>query len=169
MEIDLAELDLYEKQLAERRLLQQQQQTIQADKHGCCSSAIAPAAVTTMAPSNLSQNVDEIDAYLDQLALDLQAKDARTNDTLPAATTSNYNDHHENNAMPSDSQCKRLVNNGNDASRNDNKNDDCDSNTACVNSSKTTLPLLIYAFLSILAYINTIRCKHTRFQFVFQN
>lgn len=159
MEIDLNELELHEKQLAERRRSQQQQQEQQStsqtdgssDSSGSSTLAMATSTTTTTTTTT-SQNVDEIDAYLDRLALDLQAKDHRTNDAR-GANTSNHSNHPNQHS---------LVNNENSSQL----NDDCDKNGATAAptnsnqaSTKTTLPLLIYAFLSLLAYVNTIRCK----------
>lgn len=155
MEIDLNELELHEKQLAERRRSQQQQQEQQSTSQtdgSSGSSTLAMATSTTTTTTTTSQNVDEIDAYLDRLALDLQAKDHRTNDAR-GANTSNHSNHPNQHS---------LVNNENSSQL----NDDCDKNGATAAptnsnqaSTKTTLPLLIYAFLSLLAYVNTIRCK----------
>lgn len=181
MEIDLTELDLYEKQLAERRRLRQQKQSTQIDSS--CDSSVATTTATaavsssTSSSSKTSQNVDEIDAYLDRLALDLQAKDEQTNEAR--GTNRQHQIHSVTfNAVSSGSQCQPLMNSENSNQNNDD-DDDCDKNGHAVigadatavaavdagpSNSKTTLPLLIYAFLSILAYVNTVRCKiYTRF------
>lgn len=163
MEIDLNELELYEKQLAERRRLRQQHQSTAQTVGSSSSSQASTSTLTTR--TTPTQNVDEIDAYLDRLALDLQTKDQRTDDAWGA------NHPHDQ------SQPAHLAHNENASQL----IDDCDRNghadaayaAAAVPSNsnqaaaKTTLPMLIYAFLSILAYVNTITCKiythtHTR-------
>lgn len=161
MEIDLNELELHEKQLAERRRLRQKQQEQQPSTQtdGSSGSSVAStstAMAATTTTTTTSQNVDEIDAYLDRLALDLQAKDQRTNDARGANTSNHSNHTHQHTSVHKENSSQF--------------NDDCDKNgwhadatAAPSNSSqaptKTTLPLLIYAFLSLLAYVNTIRCK----------
>lgn len=163
MEIDLTELELYEKQLAERRRQQQQQQQSnpqQSDGGSCSSRSVATTSAMTTTTTT-SQNVDEIDAYLDRLALDLQAKDQRAVDARGSSSSNHIN--HQTNQNDS---VAPVVN-----KENSSQNDDCDkngqiaagpSNSNQTSKIQTTLPLLIYAFLSILAYVNTIRCKiHT--------
>lgn len=175
MEIDLNELELHEKHLAERRRLrQQQQQQEQSTAHtdGSCSSSVATTSATlatATTSTTTSQGVDEIDAYLDRLALDLQAKDQRTNDARGANTSNNHIAHQHASANGSRCQQPPLVNKENSSQFNDDcdKNGHADATAAPASNSnqasaKTTLPLLIYAFLSLLAYVNTIRCKiHT--------
>lgn len=173
MEIDLTELESYEKQLAERRSLRQQQQQQPCSAQQTDDSSVAtmpsPAPAITTTATTSSQNVDEIDAFLDRLALDLQAKDQRTNDARHGVNSTNHINHQQHqrdNALPSGSmQYEPSLTNTDDSSQ----NNDCDTSTAAATApqlnlnqtSKTTsLPLLIYAFLSILAYVNTIRCKH---------
>lgn len=146
MEIDLNELEIYEKQLAEKRRTQMDASTV---------------ASTTANVENTDQTVDEIDAYLEQLALDLKTKDQQTtphtdnkqthNDTPNTPNTSNTPNTPENGINPCTvaKQCSSQT------------NDNIASNsTAAQFSSQTSFPLLLFSFLTILAFVNSVQCKN---------
>lgn len=133
MEIDLTELEMFEKQLAEKRRTKQM-------------------ALSTSESLMTERSIDEIDEYLDRLALDLKAKGEsissdpqRTDKSLDTHTTGS-NDLVEN-------QCDCMHSTDSHVAANT-------SHKTVENvSSKTSLPLLLFGFFCIIAFVNSARCK----------
>lgn len=143
MEIDLNELDLYEKQLAEKR-------------H---TKSNTSASTSTAETAHVERSVDEIDAYLDQLALELKAKDEHR--STPTANT-RPNNHLCNASSSSGSQTHTTTyRNSSHTAEKCTGQDASDSMTEQI--PKTSFALLLLSFLSILAYVNTLRCKEYMF------
>lgn len=143
MEIDLNELERYEKQLAERRRTKQTTSSSQS-----CSTA--KTAEVEQSQSKVDE-IDEIDAYLDQLAIDLKTKDER-NKTMSDATTDTQPICRSQLAQPSGSQ--------NQSEPHQSTNHMTETYT--MNGQiipKPSFALLLLGFLSVLAYVNTVRCK----------
>lgn len=133
LEIDLAELEIFEKQLADKRKTK-------------------PNVSANVDQS--SNSPDELDQYLDRLAIDIKARDNVTenkNDAsaAPMPSTSASSAQHDDTI---DSRCSSVANN----------------NTAAVNGigsmtpsvplavPQTSLPLLLYGLMSILVFINSV-------------
>lgn len=126
MEIDLTELETLEKKISEKR------QTNPTAPH--------------------ERNIDELDEYLDRLALDLKAKD----DTKTTIATD----------LPSTSTAcieKNLQNRASTGSSNHLKYDELAENTpydlAKQITHKPSFVSLLFGLLSILAFVNSVRCK----------
>lgn len=132
LEIDLTELELYEKQLAAKRLAKMN------SGHSTAESANDKCTDHT---------IDEIDAYLDQLALDLKAND-ESKGIASRNTEQNPN---------SQSLCPTGSNH---SVPNRYSNQTVESQADTDASTKTTFPLLLFGFLSILAFVNTFHCKN---------
>lgn len=128
MEIDLTELEMYEKRLAEKRRTTMNSSMAKSD--------------------NLEQNIDEIDEYLDRLAIDLKAKDDTKSDKQQNESTSNAFTTTATNHSVS-KQCQSSLTTDNHV----------DNNFTQL-SSNTSFPLLLFGFLSILVFVNSIRCKN---------
>lgn len=132
LEIDLAELELFEKRLA--------------DKRKSVPNASAVANETSNSP-------DEIDMYLDRLAIDINARnDAKhVNDASSAASMpSTSSAQHDDTTVAT--QCSMVA-----------TSDKCpvngiDSTTplAALTVPQTSLPLLLYGLMSILVFINSV-------------
>lgn len=136
MEIDLHELEIYEKQLAEKRRTKRNS---------------SPAASTANVEHKTDQTVDEIDAYLEQLALDLKTKDEHT-DHKPSDSNNSPNTLQNSNTQPKQCSSPSIDSKIMEA-------DNSSSTTAAQISSQTSFPLLLFAFFSILAFVNSVRCK----------
>ncbi|XP_031635420.1 acidic leucine-rich nuclear phosphoprotein 32 family member A isoform X1 [Contarinia nasturtii] len=133
LEIDLTELELYEKELVEKR----KQRT-----------EMNPSTAETSTTSNDNATVDEIDEYLDRLALDLRANNDESIST---------------NRQPSDNNLEKSLPSGSKSCSESNQSSHTtDNNVATVVSNKnaaqisTPFPLLLFGFLSILAIVNSI-------------
>lgn len=124
MEIDLGELEQFEKRLAEKR-----QQTV-------------PPGQTGASCSTGSHEVDELDEYLDRLAIDIQSRETKIVDSA------------SKNRMQSISLDSRNCDNNVDAVA-----IPVASPTLAPSVAKTSLPLLMFSFISILLYINSVVCK----------
>lgn len=140
MEIDLTELELYEKQLNEKR---------------------KQRAKLNETPANTANDVDtttvdEIDEYLDQLALELRAKNDET-----VSTSQHKNDSIKKSDLPTGSKSCSVPNQSSHIDTEKNvANDASNKNTDTQISSQTSFPLLLFGFLSILAFVNSVRCKN---------
>lgn len=129
LEIDLAELELFEKQLADKRK----------------SKPNVSANV-----NESSNSPDELDMYLDRLAINISARDNANyvNDAsdvpMPSTSSMQHNDTVGN-------QC--LVANENRSTVN---GIDSTTSLASLVVPKTSLPLLLYGLMSILVFINSV-------------
>lgn len=131
LEIDLDELEMFEKQLADKRKSMQN--------------------VSTNVVDQMNNSPDELDMYLDRLAIDISARDnaKNLNDVLavvPVPSTSSIK--HDDTVAAQNS----MVN-----------NNTCRANgivstipTASLAVPKTSLPLLLFGLMSILVYINSV-------------
>lgn len=137
MEIDLTELEIYEKQLAEKRRTQMDASTV---------------ASTTANVKKTDQTVDEIDAYLDQLALDLKTKDQQTTPHTDNKQTHNDTPNTLENGINPCTVAKQCSSQTND--------NIASNSTAAQFSSQTSFPLLLFGFLTILAFVNSVQCKN---------
>lgn len=148
MEIDLHELEIYEKKLAERRRTKSNDLT---------------AVETTTTVKQTERTIDEIDEYLDRLVLDLRTKDDARSTTIDQSIV------HLKNAIPTESN--RSVSNQCELTQTTDNNvaaiDDSSSNATQI-SSKTSFPLLLYGLLSIFAFVNSVCCKNA-FETNYQN
>lgn len=140
MEIDLHELEIYEKKLAERRRAKSNDLT---------------AVETTTTVKQTERKIDEIDEYLERLVLDLRVKDDARSTTIDQPIV------HPENAISTGSnrsvsnQCKSNQTTDNTVAA----NVDSSSNATQI-SSKTSFPLLLYGLLSIFAFVNSVCCKN---------
>lgn len=138
LEIDLAELEMFEKQLA--------------DKRKSKPNVSANVVQSTNSP-------DELDMYLDRLAIDISARDnaKHVNDASTAPMPSTSSMQHNDGVATQCSVADEMV-----AKNNSNKStvDGIDSTTPLASLAKTmpktSLPLLLYGFLSILVFINSV-------------
>lgn len=140
MEIDFNELETFEKQLDDKR---------QKNKVDSSTTSITTITTSSSSPPTTTneQNVDELDAYLDRLVIDLKSKnDDPTSDKLNSANA----EQGSNSTMSSQNLC-------------DNKHTVADntSNTSIVNPilNPMSFPMLLLGFLSILAFVNSVNCK----------
>lgn len=121
---------MYEKQLAEKRRNKQTASTSESKK--------------------TERTIDEIDEYLDRLALDLKTKDEST-DTQQTDKLLGSHSTVSSDSVANQSDCVHST----------------DSNVAANTSHKTvenvspktSLPLLLFGFFCILAFVNSVRCK----------
>lgn len=131
MEIDLDELDQFEKRLAEKRKLNQ----------------LNPNTVDGQ-PNHYHDNggqqqsdIDEIDLYLEQLAIDIKAKDDQMANVAVAANDENH----------------QVLN------RQDSNSSHCNESESIGTASRLPLPVLLYKVLAILFLISSVfkNSKHT--------
>lgn len=132
MEIDLGELEQFEKRLADKRLKQLQQQQM--------PNASAPQIIAGTS-SGASGVADDLDEYLDRLAIDIKTREAAA-------------------AKHNESDCD------NNSSDRVGKTDDKSvvSSSSCYNagapvqhaSTSTSLPLLLFSFFSVLIFIQSV-------------
>lgn len=130
LEIDLAELEMFEKRLADKRKSK-------------------PNVLANVNESNNSP--DELDMYLDRLAIDISARDNANyvSDASDVPMPSTSASHTHNDTVGN--QC--LVANENKSTVNG-----IDSTTPLASQvvPKTSLPLLLYGLMSILVFINSV-------------
>ncbi|XP_055316209.1 acidic leucine-rich nuclear phosphoprotein 32 family member A [Sitodiplosis mosellana] len=153
MEIDLTELELYEKKLAEKRRL--------AAMNASSTAAADDDKHTTAVADNKTdeRTIDEIDEYLDRLALDLKTKDQTTSSSTnnqQQQQQQRLNDFHnpsgsQNHSMPNQCQSSRSTDNHNDATNT------MTTTTAQIPTQTTSFPLLLFGLLTILAFVNSVR------------
>lgn len=132
LEIDLAELEMFEKQLADKRKTK-------------------PNVSANVDQS--SNSPDELDIYLDRLAIDISARDNATNvndaSAAPMPSTSS--------TQPDDTVVTRytvVANGENDKSLINGIGSTTPLATLTV--PQTSLPLLLYGLMSILVFINSV-------------
>lgn len=133
MEIDLTELEMYEKQLAEKRRTKQM-------------------ALSTSESDKTERTIDEIDEYLDRLALDLKTKDEPTS-TDPQRTDKSLDSHSTGSNDLIANQCDCIHTTDSHVTA------DTSHKTVKNVSPKTSLPLLLFGFFCIIAFVNSVRCK----------
>lgn len=130
IEIDLDELDRFEKRLAEKRKLSHLNPNTADGQPNHCNDNGGPQQPSA---------IDEIDLYLEQLAIDIKAKE----DQMDVATV----------AAASDENCQIV------------KRDDSQSNESDTigTASRLPLPVLLYKVLAILCLISSVfkNSKHT--------
>lgn len=134
LEFDLAELDQYENRLKSKRIATRRQAT--------------------------DDGVDDLDDYLERLALNSVTQNddcERINATpMPSTSAANNEDNHG-------IACHSTMTNTTDSS--DVGNVECGGGDGDGGGDesfdKTTFPLLLFGFLSILAFVNSVHCKLT--------
>lgn len=125
MEIDLGELEEFEKRLNEKR-----QQTM-------------ASATTSVRPS--IDDVDELDEYLDRLALDIQTRDTKSNQT-------------DKDCDKNDTSLTTPVIGvpHNESNRIKIMQTESSTSTDANRIAQTSLPLMLFGIFSILLFINTV-------------
>lgn len=148
LEIDLNELELYEKQLADKRKSKTD-----------ASTASTSASLAANQPSVDDEKVDDLDEYLDRLAIEIKSRDnseqfdraiSEPTQTATANSTETV-------------QQNQIV----QTSHNDEKRKTAESATNSIGdqtsqefSQNTSFALLLLGFLSILAFVNRVHCKN---------
>lgn len=161
MEIDFTELETFKKQLNEKR-------------------SKKPIEHSTATTSN-EPIIDELDEYLDKLAIDLKTKNDENEQPQcsTASTRSTCNNdvnnkscenHTINNDMQIQNLCDKQIVADNSTSTtttatttttsNSTTNSNANANPNPINdSNRLTFPMLLLGFLSILAFVNSVNCK----------
>lgn len=92
---------------------------------------------------NDEQTIDEVDEYLDQLALDLKTKDQTSSTNNQQQLKAN---NLQNNSVPNQSTFAH--------------NNAATTTTAQTQKTHaTSLPMLLFGLITILAFVNSVRCK----------
>lgn len=136
MEIDLGELEQFEKRLATKRQNQPQ-------------SLAQPAS--TSSTTTTTAAVDELDEYLDRLAIDLKERDA----AIKSKTEPTDCDNDKRSLTNDTSGVASCVN--------DSKSTESNSAIAATTAQPTSLPLLLFGFFSILFFIQSVISNRKQF------
>lgn len=134
MEIDLGELEQFEKRLADKRQKQLQQPPQQPTCHGSSVSA---------ASTSRDAVADDLDEYLDRLVIDIKARET-------AAAK-----HDEPDCDNTRSCSNRMVNTECDSVANGSSSGN-DNSMLASSTTTTSLPLLLFSFFSILIFIQSV-------------
>lgn len=142
MEIDLKELKIFEQKLNEKRS-SIKQNTANDDNSKLMSTPL----------NDCDKEIDEIDEYLNQLAINLKTKNQTTNnnddDVVVVGCCSNSkNSHMNSNCIDEPSSISSSCSSQNDA-----------NNKLASPPSQQPLPLLMYWLLGIIFFINTVQSK----------
>ena len=128
------------------------------------------SASTSTQNDRTIDHVDELDEYLDRLAIDIENRGKEVN--AAAAATSNGQLPHTT-IMSAQQQAHTGRDNSNHSANHCQQSDQSNHQISAVNGTisrndvahslgdveKTTLPLLLFGFMAILTFINSVCCK----------
>lgn len=152
MEIDLGELEQFEKRLAEKRRLKQ----LQPQQQLAESATTSQPTASTSADANGS--IDDLDAYLDRLAIDIKAREHAT-----AAKHTEPDCDNDNNSSKkmAKTECHTALAT---ASSSGGSGDDAALTPQA--SAKTSLPLLLFSLFSVIIFIQSVISNRKRYSVV---
>lgn len=159
MEIDLGELELYEQKICEKR------RNMTAAERGGQHNELRK-----------NDQIDELDEYLDRLSIEINEREQEqkvnaTTHSPPSTATA---------SVASQSQVCRdahtsainssQLNYNSDSSEQKANEQTVDGQNKCTNfiNSQTSLPLLLYTFMGLLVFMNSVYCKNRLHQIKFK-
>lgn len=131
MEIDLAELEWFEKQLADKRKINNDNRDHES-------------------------NIDELDDYLDRLAIDIKTRENAKVNNAPSTSAQLID---QNTSLSSVDGSNTNLNTQQSSSSVYNSSSNQAISYRDNQLQKTSLPLLLYGLIGILFFINSVHCK----------
>lgn len=162
MEIDLGELELYEKKLNEKRQRNCDQPT---------TNVMATEQTSSQHNDKTRKcDIDELDEYLDRLSIEINEREQRVNNAthitpVPATTSVTISPStttvcSSQQVHTTNSSQLNFYTNHITSQNNGNGTDDGKKKCNIFDNSHTSLPMLLYTLMGILVFINCVHCKN---------